>query len=70
MDAPEDNRDIKLFRASADLLPEIARRLGNLLTGLLETKEPLDHQLWVPDSQVLKLIHLVSNTSGGRKVLD
>jgi hypothetical protein len=61
MDAPDDNRDIKLYRASVDLLPEISQRLGGLLTGIFGSREPPDHQLWVSDSQVQKLVILVSN---------
>jgi hypothetical protein len=59
MDAPEDNRDIKLYRASADLLPEIVRRLGDLLTDISDSRKPPEHQLWVSDSQTQKLISLV-----------
>jgi hypothetical protein len=52
MDAPDDNRDIKLYQASADLLPEISRRLDKLLTA--------DGRYLVPVSERQKLISLVS----------
>ncbi len=61
MDAPDDNRDIKLYRASADLLPEISRRLDELLTGISNAGNPPAHQPWIADSQTQKLISLVSN---------
>lgn len=69
MDAPDDYKDVKLYRASSDLLAEITRRLGDLLTGLSDTKETSDHHPWVPDAQVQKLINLVSDTAGDGKVL-
>jgi hypothetical protein len=61
MDAPEDNRDIKLYRASADLLPDISRRLDELLTNGSDTGKLVEYPLWVADSQTQKLISLVSN---------
>jgi hypothetical protein len=61
MDAPEDNRDIKLYRASADLLPDISRRLDELLTNGADAGKSVDYPLWVADSQTQKLISLVSN---------
>jgi hypothetical protein len=69
MDAPDDNRDIKLYRASADLLPEIARRLSDLLTGISDCKKPPEDQLWIPDSQTQKVISLVRNDLSDLKVL-
>lgn len=61
MDAPDDNKDIKLYRASVDLLSEISQQLSDLLIAASDTKEPPEHQLWVPDSQVRQLVNLVSN---------
>jgi hypothetical protein len=64
MDAPEDTKDIKLYRASADLLPDISRRLDKLLdeTDPIKTVT-FNQQLWVADSQLYKLISLVSSSS-------
>lgn len=67
MDAPDDNRDIKLYQASADLLPNISRRLDELLTGNPHLGMPSNEYLWVADSQIQKLISLVSNTLGDRR---
>lgn len=64
MDAPEDNRDVKLYRASADLLPDLIRRLDGILTRLSDSKQPYDQQVWVADSNIHRLISLVS------KILD
>jgi hypothetical protein len=65
MDAPEDTKDIKLYRASADLLPDISRRFDELLQVTLDTRKIVapDQQLWVADSQLEKLISLVSSSS-------
>lgn len=67
MDALDDNKDIKLYRASADLLPEITKRLDTLLVGCLDAKEAPGHQIWVADSEIQKLISLVSNFPGGSR---
>lgn len=69
MDAPEDNRDIKIYQASADLLPDISRRLDELLEGPSDARNAHDHQLWVADSQLGKLISLVSSSLGGSRGL-
>jgi len=64
MDAPEDTKDIKLYRASADLLPDISRRLDELLDVTHPRKTvALNQQLWVADSQLYKLISLVRSSS-------
>jgi hypothetical protein len=65
MDAPEDTKDIKLYRASADLLPDISRRLDELLQVTLDTRKIVapDQQLWVADSQLENLVSLVSSSS-------
>lgn len=68
MDAPDDNRDVKLYRASADLLPDILRRLNELLTTASDIEKSSDQQPWVPDSQIQKLISLVSNVLRWSKV--
>ena len=60
MDVPDDNRDIKLYRASADLLPDISRGLDELLEEATDATKPSDHSSWVADSRVEKLISLVS----------
>jgi hypothetical protein len=61
MDAPDDNRDIKLYRASADLLPDITRRLDEFLMGKSDLRNPSDHQPWVADYQISKLTGPVSS---------
>ena len=59
MDASEDNKDSKLYRASPDLLAEISRRLDELIPS---GKKATSHQSWVVDSEIQKLIGLVSNS--------
>lgn len=61
MDAPDDNRDIKLYRASADLLPDITRQLDGLLTDISNAEKFGSQQLWVADSHIQNFILLVSN---------
>jgi hypothetical protein len=64
MDAPEDTKDVKLYRASADLLPDISRRLDEMLNVTHPRNVvALNQQLWVADSQLYKLISLVSTSS-------
>ena len=63
MDVPDDNRDIKLYRASADLLPDIFRLLGELLDVASDATQSVHNQLLVADSRVQNLISLVSGSS-------
>ena len=64
MDAPDDENDVKLHRASADLLSDISSRIDELLTATSMAEEPLDQPIWVPDSQIEKLNSLVSTFLG------
>ena len=62
MDSPDDVRDIKLYRASADLLPDILSVLAQLLIEVSNSKQPQHNQSWISESRVQKLIGLVSGT--------
>jgi hypothetical protein len=59
MDVPEDNTDIKLYRASADLLPEIQAKLPKLIRHSSPEKYGRVRR-WVLDSKTYEVIQRVS----------
>jgi hypothetical protein len=64
MDAQDDNADIRLYRASADLLPDIDTRIKELLAKNPHTKPSPGRRLRTTDTQTRKLICLVSHLLG------
>ncbi|ERF72344.1 hypothetical protein EPUS_06100 [Endocarpon pusillum Z07020] len=70
MDAPDGNRDVKLYRASADLLLDISRRLNELLEDASDATKPSEHQLWISDSRVERIISLLDLFQEWPQLLD
>src|SRR5947207_14758633 len=63
MDVKDDNRDIRLYRASGDLIPEIRAKLPQLVWAKSSANSNKFIRRWVLDSKVEELIYLVSNPS-------
>ena len=61
MDATDYNEDVKLYRASGDLLPEIDTKLPLLLWPRLNGGLSLEIRRWIPDTKAQELINLVRN---------
>ena len=60
MDVKDDNKDVRLYRASGDLVPEILTKLPQLLRAEFGGQHDKVVRRWVLDSKVEELIYLVS----------
>jgi hypothetical protein len=60
MDVKDDNKDVKLYRASGDLLPEIRAKLPQLVWSNSSVSNPRVVRHWVLNSKVEEIIYLVS----------
>jgi hypothetical protein len=60
MDIKDDNQDIKLYRASGDLIPEICTKLPQLVWSKSTDSTTEAVRRWVLNSKVEELIYLVS----------
>jgi hypothetical protein len=63
MDAKDDNKDVKLYRASGDLIPEIRTKLLQLVWSKSNGHSAKVVRRWVLDAKVDELIYLVSDPS-------
>jgi hypothetical protein len=63
MDVKDDNKDVRLYRASGDLLPEIHTKLPQLVWSKSSSSATKVVRRWVLNSKVEELIYLVSNPS-------
>jgi hypothetical protein len=61
MDVKDDNKDVKLYRASGDLLPEIRTKLPQLVYSQSSDDSTKVVRRWVLHSKVEELIYLVSH---------
>lgn len=60
MDAKDDNADIKLYRASRDLLPELCTKIPRLVWSRYHDASSRTYRSWVLFSKTEELVHLVS----------
>ena len=61
MDAVDDNSDVKLYKASGDLLPELWTKLPLLVRSPSSKAPSLRCRKWVLFSKTEELIRLVSD---------
>jgi hypothetical protein len=62
MDVKDDNKDVRLYRASGDLLPEIRAKLPQLVWSKSSSNSKKVVRRWVLHSKVEELIYLVSDS--------
>lgn len=60
MDVKDDSKDVKLYRASGDLLPEIRAKLPQLVWLKASDSSTKVVRRWILNSKVEELIYLVS----------
>jgi hypothetical protein len=60
MDVKDDNKDVKLYRASGDLLPEIRAKLPQLVWSKASDNSTKVARRWILNSKVEEFIYLVS----------
>jgi hypothetical protein len=60
MDVKDDNKDVRLYRASGDLIPEIRTKLPKLVWSKSNGHSRVVRR-WVLDAKVDELIYLVSD---------
>ena len=61
MDVKDDNKDVRLYRASGDLIPEIRTKLPQLVWSKSNGHSEKVVRRWVLDAKVDELIYLVSD---------
>jgi hypothetical protein len=62
MDVKDDNKDVRLYRASGDLIPEIRTKLPQLVGSKANVHSEKVVRHWVLDAKVDELIYLVSDS--------
>jgi hypothetical protein len=60
MDVKDDNKDVRLYRASGDLIPEIRTKLPKLVWSKSNGHSKVVRR-WILDAKVDELIYLVSD---------
>jgi hypothetical protein len=61
MDVKDDNKDVRLYRASGDLIPEIRTKLPQLVWSKSNGHSEKVVRRWVLDAKVDEFIYLVSD---------
>ena len=61
MDVKDDDKDVRLYRASGDLIPEIRTKLPQLVWSKSNGHSEKVVRRWVLDAKVDELIYLVSD---------
>jgi hypothetical protein len=61
MDVKDDNKDVRLYRASGDLIPEIRTKLPKLVWSKSNGHSAKIVRHWILDAKVDELIYLVSD---------
>ena len=61
MDVKDDNKDVRLYRASGDLIPEISTKLPKLVWSESNGHSAKVVRRWILDAKADELIYLVSD---------